>query len=282
MSAQRFVPFLIILGILGAVAFVLIGTDEAQEGGEVINPVSIGACDQCIKMREDMDALIKKSASTVADWENLRGKVNSSDIEESQRETMLKDWASRAFQDWDNRFNRWTDGAPKPSDHQEEIKALKATLSQADQLNSARLKALSEHSQAFKNFNWLTRTDFASNFESRRTALRKGAFNEEKYFGLDDKITEVCSSFLGRPEVTKAKTTLLNQRACHWQMHNHYNTLVSTRKVRTDLGHSDYSPSSSIRRIDLFQHGQDTYVASEFTYYYNQGKLPEWENPVWY
>ena len=281
MSAQRFAPFLVILGILGAVAFVLIGTDDTQKGGQVINQVTIGACDQCIKLREDMDALIKKSASTVADWDKLRGKVNSSSIEKDQRETMLKDWASRAFQDWENRFARWTDGAPKPNDHQEEIKALKATLSQASQLNSARLKTLSEHSQAFKNFNWLTRTDFASNFESRRTALRKGTFREEKYFELEDKITEICSSFLGRPEVTKAKTTLLNQRACHRQIHNHYKTLVSGRKVRTDLGHSNYSPS--IRPIDLFQHGQDTFKASEFTYYFNLGKSPEseWENPVW-
>lgn len=279
MSAQRFVPFLVILCILGAVAFVLYGTDETQEGGEVIDDVTIGACNQCIKLRDDMDALIKKPASTVADWENLRGKVNSSGIEESQREAMIKDWGSRAFQDWDNQFNRWTNGAPKPNNHQEEIKALKATLSKANQLNSVRLKTLSEHSQALKNFNWLTRTDFASNFESNRTALLRQEFSESEYTALEDKVNRISEDFPGRPEVTDAKTTLDNQRACHRQIHNHYNKLLAGRQVRTDLGHSNYTPSTYPKPI--FRHGQDAYKASEFTYYYTQGKLPEWENPVW-
>lgn len=192
---------------------------------------------------------------------------------------MIKDWASRAFQDWDNRFANWTNGTPKPDNHQEEIKALKAALSEADQLTADRLKTLTQHSQAFKNFNWLTETDFASNFESRRDVLREKPFSEEKYSALEEKVTEICSAFLSRPEVTMAKNALHNQRACHRQMHNHYNMLVSTRIVRTDLGHSDYS--TAFDPFADFRHGQDTFKPSEFTHYYNLGKSPEWEKPVW-
>ena len=277
MSAQRFVPFLVILCILGAVAFILFGADETQEGGEVIEEVTIGACNQCIQLRQDMDALIKKSTSTVADWDNLLGKLKSSNSEENQRETMIKTWGSQAYQDWDNRFTRWTNGAPKPNNHQEEIKALIAALSRADQLTSERLKTLNEHSQTFKNFNWLTRLDYASNFESERRALLRSAYAEWKYTALEDKVKLVSKNFPNRPEVARANTTLENQRACHRQIHNHYDMLVAGRRIKH--GDDAYTPSTFPKPV--FRHGQDAYKASEFSYYYNKGKLPEWQNPVW-
>lgn len=279
MKLRRFLPFFIILLIAGCAGFILIQSDseplELEEGG-----IEVSGCSQCTALMRDMNKQRGMGFYSQQEWKSLLSRIQGARLDAVDEAPLVVSWAQLVYDDWSNTFNGWaTRGGEQPENHQEQIKELKSMLARVNQLTADRLKTLTEHSQAFKNFNWLTQTDYASNFESRRTALRKGAFSEEEYAALEEKITELCSAFLSRPEVSKAKTTLHNQRACHWQMHNHYDMLVSTRKVRTDLGHSNYT--TAFTPFVQFQHGQDTYEASEFTYYYNQGKLPEWETPVW-
>ena len=279
MKLRRFLPFFIILLIAGCTGFILILGDsetlDLEEGG-----IQVSGCSQCTALMKDMTAQRQEGGYSQQQWKSLLSRIQGTGLEAADEDPLIMSWAQLTYDDWKEVFSDWATGeGEKPENHQQKIKELKSMLARVNQLTADRLKTLTQHSQAFKNFNWLTRTDFASNFQSRRTALRKGAFSEEEYAALEDKITKICSAFLNLQEVSKAKTTLHNQRACHRQMHNHYNMLVAGRQVRTDRGHSNYTPSTYPKPI--FRHGQDAYKASEFTYYYNQGKLPEWEYPVW-
>ena len=278
MKLRRFLPFFIILLIAGCTGFILIQSDSEpvaiEEGG-----IQISECSTCTALMNDMHDL-RGGGYSEQEWKSMLSRIRGAGLEASDEAPLIESWAQLAYDDWSKPFNGWATGRDeKPENHQAKIKGLKSMLAQVHQLTADRLKTLTQHSQAFKNFNWLTQTDFASNFESKRTALLHEQFSESLYTPLEDKVNRISQNFPNRPEVTAAKTTLDNQRACHRQIHNHYKKLVAGRQVRTDLGHSDYTPSTYPKPI--FRHGQDAYKASEFTYYYTQGKSSEWETPVW-
>ena len=279
MKLRRFLPFFIILLIAGCAGFILIQSDseplELEEDG-----IEVSGCSQCTALMREMNKQRGMGVYSQQEWKSLLSRIQGAGLETSDEAPLIVSWAQLAYDDWSITFNGWaTEGREQPGNHQAKIKELKSMLARVNQLTADRLKTLTQHSQAFKNFNWLTQTDFASNFESKRTALLHEPFSESQYTALEDKVNRISQDFPNRPEVTAAKTTLDNQRACHRQIHNHYSKLVAGRSVRTDLGHSNYTPSTYPKPI--FRHGQDAYKATEFTYYYNQGKLPEWETPVW-
>lgn len=279
MKLKRFLPFFIILLIAGCAGFILIQSGskplDLEEDG-----IDVSGCSPCTAFMRDMNTQRQEDGYSQQKWKSLLSRIQSAGLEAEDEEPLIVSWAQLAYDDWSDAFTGWATGdSNKPENHQQKIKELKSMLASVNQLTAGRLKTLTQHAQAFKNFFWLTEIEYASSFESRRTALRKGGFSEERYSALEEKITEICSVFLSRSEVTRAKNALHNQRTCHWQMHNHYNMLVSTRKVKTELGHSDYSPS--FPPFAEFRHGQDTFKPSEFTHYYNLGKSREWEKPVW-
>jgi hypothetical protein len=281
MKLRRFLPFFIILLIAGCVGFILIQSDseplELEEGG-----IEVSGCSACTAFMRDMNALQQEDGYSQQQWKSLLSRIQGAGLEPADEAPLIVSWAQLAYDDWKGAFSGWAiQGQSRPGNHQAKIKELKSMLARVNQLTADRLKTLTQHSQAFKNFNWLTQTDFASNFESKRTALLHEKFSESQYTALEDKVNRISQDFPNRPEVSEAKTTLDNQRACHRPIHNYYNKLVAGRQVRTDLGHSNYTPSPSTYPKPIFRHGQDAYKASEFTHYYNQGKSPEWETPVW-
>ncbi len=279
MKLRRFLPFFIILLIVGGVGFVVLqhesgSTDSSSTG------VNVTRCAPCIAFQEDMNELRKEPGYSPVEWRSMQDKIQNAGLDMADKNLLLVNWAQLAFDDWGDTFNGWAKrGQDKPNEHQQKIKGLKSMLAGVNQLTADRLKTLTRHSQAFKNFNWLTRTDFASNFESKQKTLLRQEFSEAQYTALEDKVSRISQDFPNRPEVPVAQTFLQNQRVCHRKMHDHYNDLVSTRRVKTEEGHSDYSPT--IVPIRHFQFGQRIYRASEFTYYYNQGQSSEWETPVW-
>ena len=280
MNVKRWLPFLLLLSILGGGVYWL--TMDKGDGQKPVSTLKTSAT--LTRMFNAIDSLELNPSSAFESVEAMLDSVQTSNLDPIEKDQLTEKLGKKAVELFDQRFNAWVGsgfGAVPPEAEYIELRDLVGHLSLQPGVNSELQREFPKYAQAFVLYKLYFQPGAPDELIARLNRMRRGEYDLQRYQDLLTAFNSNTNLLDGLEPVRRARNQIEWQRQCHELAGRHYKELADSSIINAGYyGKHDLHPNVNVQKS--FTCGVRTFRISDFNYYYKQGRdLNFWKQAIW-
>jgi len=280
MNIKRWLPFLLLLSILGGGVFWL--TIDKGEGQKPVSTLKTSAT--LTRMFNAIDSVELYPSNAFESVEALLDSVQTSNLDPIEKDQLTEKLGEKAVKLFDQRFNVWVSsgfGSVPPEAEYTELRNMIGHLG----LKSNAIVDLQREFPKYANAIVLYKLYFLPGdpnaINARLNRMRKGRYKPQSYEDFLRTYNLQADLLEGLQPVRRARNQIEWQRQCHELVGDHLRELKDASTI-SNYYYSKHELPLSINVQKNFTCGARTYRISDFDYYFNQGRdLNFWREALW-
>lgn len=280
MNIKRWLPFLLLLSILGGGVYWL--TIDKGEGSEP-NP-EIKLSDELAQMIYAIDSVDLNQSDVFGDVKAMLDSVETSNLRKIEKDQLTEKLGERAVELFDQLFNAWVDsgfGSAPPEAEYTELRNIVDQLGLEPGAITELQRELPKYSKAIVLYKLHFLPGDPNALNARLNRMRKGRYKPQSYENLLSTFNSQADLLEGLEPVRLARKQIEWQRQCHALVDVHLRELKEASTI-SSYYYSKHELPTSMNVQKNFTCGARTYRISDFDYYFKQGRdLNFWRKAIW-
>ena len=280
MNIKRWLPFLLLLSILGGGVYWL-----TMDKGEEREPdPEIKLSDEMAQMINAIDSVELNPSDVFGDVKALIDSVQTSNLDSMAKDQLIKKLGGKAVELFDQRFNVWVGsgfGSVPPEAEYIELRDMVGQFDFEPQIMTELQREFPKYAQAFVLYKLYFQPGAPDELIARLNRMRKGKYDLQRYQDLLTAFNSNTNLLDGLEPVRRAQSQIERQRQCHEEVEQHWSNLKDSSVINTDYYNKrELKPNMNVQ--NSFSCGARTYQISDFNYYYKRGRdLDFWKQAIW-
>ena len=281
MSIKRWLPFLLLLTILGGgVYWLVLDEDHVDE----VNS-SLGASDELTQLFNAIDSLNLNPSNAFGGAKALLDSVLTSNLDPIQKDQLTEKLGKKSVNLFDQRFKAWESSGFVSVPPETEYKELRLFVLNRLELQTDSKQDLQQnfpvYAQAFVLFKLYFQPGSPDELNVRLNRMRKRPYKPQRYVDLLTDFNSHTGQLNELSPVRRAVNQIEWQRQCHELVDQQYRKLEDSSIPDTDnYNKNELPPNLNVQKS--FKCAVRTYGISDFDYYYKQGRdLTFWKQAIW-
>ena len=280
MNIKRWLPFLLLLSILGGGVYWL--TMDKGEGQKPVSTLKTSAT--LTRMFNAIDSVELYPSNAFESVEALLDSVQASDLDPIEKDQLTEKLGLKAVELFDLRFKAWAGAGFGSVPPEAEYTKLRNMVGQFDfepPIMTELQREFPKYAQAFVLYKLYFQPDDPNALSARLNRMRKGKYDLQRYQELLTAFNSNTNLLDGLEPVRRAQSQIERQRQCHEVVEQHWSNLKDSSVINTDYYNKrELNPDVIVQKI--FNCGIRTYQISDFNYYYKRGRdLDFWKQAIW-
>jgi len=280
MNIKRWLPFLLLLSILGGGVFWL--TIDKGEGQKPVSTLKTSAT--LTRMFNAIDSVELYPSNAFESVEALLDSVQKSNLDPIEKDQLTEKLGKKAVELFDQRFNAWVGsgfGSVPPELEYTELRNMVDQLGLKYAGIGNLQREFPKYAQAVVLYKLYFQPGDPNELNARLNRMRNGKYDLQLYQDLLTVFNSHTDLLDGFEPVRRAQSQIEWQRQCHELVEQHWRSLKDSSVINTDYYNKhELNPSVIVQKSFLC--GVRTYDISDFRYYYKRGRdLDFWKQAIW-
>ena len=280
MNIKRWLPFLLLLSILGGGVYWL----TMDKGEEPEPDPEIKFSDEMAQIINAIDSVELNPSNVFGDVKALLDSVEASNLELIQKNQLTEKLGKKAVELFDQRFNAWVGsgfGSAPPEAEYTELRHMVGQFDFEPLFLSELQREFPRYAKAIVLYKLYFQSGAPDELITRLNRMRKRVYNPQRYQDLLITFNSHTNLLDGLDPVRRARNQIERQRQCHELVDDHLRDLKDASTISTYYyGKHELPPSVNVQTN--FTCGARTYSIVDFDYYFKQGRdLNFWRQAIW-
>ena len=280
MNIKRWLPFLLLLSILGGGVFWL--TIDKGEGQKPVSTLKTSAT--LTRMFNAIDSVELYPSNAFESVEALLDSVQKSNLDPIEKDQLTEKLGKKAVELFDQRFNAWVGsgfGSVPPELEYTELRNMVDQLGLKYAGIGNLQREFPKYAQAVVLYKLYFQPGDPNELNARLNRMRNGKYDLQLYQDLLTVFNSHTDLLDGLEPVHRARNQIEWQRQCHELVDQYYRELEDSSTI-SSYYYSKHELPPSVNVQKSFSCGVRTYRISDFDNYYQKGKdLNFWRQAIW-
>ena len=280
MNIKRWLPFLLLLSILGGGVYWL--TMDKGEGQKPDPEIRLS--DELARMINAIDSVELHPSNAFESVEALLDSVQKSNLDPIEKDQLTEKLGKKAVELFDQRFNAWVGsgfGSVPPELEYTELRNMVNQFDLKPPIMSELQREFPKYSKAFVLYKLYFQPGDPDELIVRLDRMRKRQYKPQRYQDMLTVFNSHTDLLDGLEPVHRARNQIEWQRQCHELVDQYYRELEDSSTI-SSYYYSKHELPPSVNVQKSFSCGVRTYRISDFDNYYQKGKdLNFWRQAIW-